>query len=535
MKKLLLTITIYLVSAADVPAQYNTWIQFKDKNGTSGTFTKPTSYLSERAINRRAKQQIQIDSTDLPISRTYVNQVLAKGVRLKNTSKWLNGITVAMNDTSALLELRKLPFVKHLELTLVPSDYTASSISKTVRMTKAALDPTYGDAFHQIDIHNGQKLHSAGYRGKGLAIGVLDGGFYKANEILVFDSLFQQNRLVGVRNFADSTSDFFSINMSHGTSVLSVMAANLPGKMIGAAPDASYWLLRTEYAPTEYPVEVDNWVAGIEFADSAGVDIVNSSLGYTEFDYSGMNYTYQTLNGRTSRASIAANLAARKGMIVVNAAGNDGSKSWHYISVPSDADSILCVGAVDANGNIANFSSYGPSSDGRVKPDVCAMGYQTIVASIDGIYPSSGTSFATPIIAGLVACVWQSLPHLNNIEIINLMKKYSSLHASPNNSLGYGIPDVYALYDENRLVSGISANAISKDVTAYFSGGNLVIQQVGEEKATATLFSITGQKLGEWQWEDKVNISNWNLLPRGTYLLSVEAHSTRIVLKLLKR
>jgi serine protease AprX len=534
MKKLLL-ISVFFALADQSFAQYACWIQFKDKHGTTGTFSQPTSYLSEKAIYRRAKQQIQIDSTDLPVSQLYVSQVLAKGATLKNLSKWLNGITVTMNDTSALAEFRSLPFVKRLELTLVPSGYTASKISKAAKITKATIDTTYGDAYAQIDIHNGRKLHSAGYRGKDMVIGVLDGGFYKADEISVFDSLRQQSRLLGVKNFADNSTDFFSISEMHGTSVLSTMAANLPGKMIGTAPDASYWLIRTEYSPTEYLVEVDNWVAGIEFADSVGVDIINSSLGYTEFNYSGMNYSYQTLDGKTSRASIAANLAARKGMIVVNAAGNDGNKSWHYISAPSDADSILCVGAIDLNGNHANFSSYGPSSDGRIKPDVSAVGYQTTIANQYGVYQSYGTSFASPIIAGLAACAWQSLPHLNNIEIINLMKRYSSLYQSPNDSLGYGIPNVYALYDENRIYTGVSSNAVSENTTAYFSGEFLIINQFEGENSTAGLYGIAGQKLGEWKWNGSANTTNWSSLPRGTYLLSVATHSTKRVMKVLKK
>ncbi len=534
MKKLLF-LSFFFALASYSFAQYNGWIQFKDKHGTAGTFSKPSAYLSEKAILRRIKQQIRIDSTDLPVSQLYINQIVAKGVTLQKTSKWLNGITVEMNDTSALSELRSLPFVQHMELTLVPSGYTASKISKVPKTTSVATDTIYGNAYGQIDIHNGRKLHSAGYRGKGLIIGVLDGGFYKANEISVFDSLRQQNRLLGVKNFADNASTFYSINETHGTSVLSTMAANLPGKMIGTAPDASYWLIRTEYSPTEYLVEVDNWVAGIEFADSVGVDIINSSLGYTEFDYSGMNYTYQTLNGKTSRASIAATLAARKGMIVVNAAGNEGSKPWHYISTPSDADSTLCVGAIDLNGKHADFSSYGPSSDGRVKPDVSAVGYQTIIANNNGIYQGYGTSFASPIIAGLVACVWQSLPHLNNIEIINLMKKYSSLYGSPNNSLGYGIPDVYALYDENRINSGTSSNDVPESATAYFSGETLIINLLGEENSTAILYSITGQKLGDWKFNGNLNTTNWGSLLKGTYLLSVETHSRKRVMKVLKR
>lgn len=535
MKKTLLASILMIAHTTISSAQYACWVQFKDKHGTTGTFSQPSSYLSEKAIDRRIKQGIQIDSTDLPVSQTYVNQVLAKGVTLKNTSKWLNGITIETNDTSALAELRMLPFVQHLELTLVPPTYAASKISKATRINKTTLDNTYGDAFSQIDIHRGQKLHSAGYRGRNIVIGVLDGGFYKANTIPAFDSLRQQSRLLGVKNFADNAPDFFSINENHGTSVLSTMAANLPGKMIGTAPDASYWLIRTEYSPTEYLMEVDNWVAGIEFADSVGVDIINSSLGYTQFDYAGMNYTYQSLDGKTSRASIAATLAARKGMIVVNAAGNEGNKAWRYISTPADADSVLCVGAVDANGKHADFSSYGPSADGRVKPDLSAVGYQTVIANVNGISSGYGTSFASPIIAGLVACVWQSLPHLNNIEIIQLMKRYSSLYGSPNNSLGYGIPDVYALYEENRINSGISSSTISKKATAYFSDGRLIIHQVGIEKSTAALYEITGRKLAQWELNDHVSTTDWHSLPKGIYLLHLEAASAKEVLRVLKR
>lgn len=516
-------------------SQYNCWIQFKDKNGTSGTFSQPRSYLSEKAIHRRAKQQIQIDSTDLPVSQIYINKILEKAVILKTVSKWLNGITVAMNDTSVLAELRSLYFVKDLELTLVPPGYIGSKKSKLIQTTKTAMSNTYGNPYLQIDIHNGRKLHTEGYRGQDMVIGVLDGGFYKANEVSALDSLYQQNRLLGVKNFVDNNSDLFAINESHGTSVLSIMAANLPGIMIGTAPDASYWLIRTEDSQTEYPVEVDNWVAGIEFADSVGVDIVNSSLGYTEFDYAGMNYTYQTLNGRTSRASIAANLAARKGMVVVNAAGNEGSKTWHYISAPSDADSILCVGAVDSNGNHTNFSSYGPSSDGRVKPDLCAVGYQTVIANANGIYAGSGTSFASPVIAGLAACVWQALPYLNNMEVIELMKKYSSLYSSSNNSLGYGIPDVFALYNDNRTNTGVVPNSDLKNTYAYFSNETLTINLANGEKGTAILYEMTGRKLGQWKWDGKANTTDWSSLPRGAYLLYVVTSSSKTAVKLLKR
>lgn len=524
----------FMLIVASVSSQYNCWIQFKDKSGTVGKFSSPEAYLSARAIERRAKQQVSIDSMDLPVSEKYISQVLNYNVGLKTKSKWLNGITVEMTDTSSLAGIRALSFVKKIELTLVPTNYTALKAARTVKNSiETVTDSVYGDSYAQIKIHNGDKLHTAGFRGEGVVIGVLDGGFYGTDMIAAFDSLRSQNRLLGVKNIADTTSQFFAIPATHGTSVLSAMAANLPGKLIGSAPDASYWLIRTEYAPSEYMVEVDNWVAGIEFADSVGVDVVNSSLGYTTFDYSGMNFSYQSLNGRTSRASIAATIAARKGMVVVNAAGNDGANSWYYISTPADADSILCVGAVDVSGNHASFSSYGPTADGRIKPDVCAVGYQTVVANSSGIYSGYGTSFASPIIAGLVACVWQALPQYSSVEVVNLMKKYSSLYNSPNNSLGYGIPDVYILYTDNQSISGVETTETDA-FSAYFSGSTLVIQDA-DLNAKAELYSITGLRLGKWDVEGGSSYTEWSSLPKGTYILLVTNNVSKVVKKIMKQ
>ena len=534
MKRLVVLIPIFF-SLFSATAQYNCWIQFANKRGTTGSLSNPSAYLSAQSLARRAKQQINIDSTDLPVSNTYVQAVLQQGATLKSRSRWLNGVTVILPDTILLAVFRAMSFVKNVELTLTPAGYKLAAPSKTPEMP-AMISDTYGNAATQIDMHNGRKLHAAGFRGKGMVIGVLDAGFYQTDQISVFDSLRLQNRLLGTQDFADPSVSFFSNTESHGTSVLSTMAADLPDQMIGTAPDASYWLIRTEYSPTEYLVETDNWVAGLEFADSVGVDIINSSLGYTEFDNSAMNYTYQTLNGRTSRASIAATMAARKGMIVVNSAGNEGNKTWHYISVPADADSILTVGAVDYSGAHVYFSGYGPTADGRIKPDVCAVGYQTVIASsANTITTGNGTSFSSPVMAGLVACVWQALPSFTNIQIINLFKQYSTQYSSPDNTLGYGIPDVYALYKNNVVSTSLGSEQQSKG-SVYFADGTLRIDNL--EKVTmpaiVTLYVQTGQKLAEWKIQSVPAQFNVSGLPSGFYVLTVANSQSLEVYKLIK-
>jgi subtilisin family serine protease len=517
-----------------VTAQYNCWIQFANKKGTSGSLSNPSAYLSSKAIMRRTRQHLEVDSTDLPVNSAYIHSVLQKGAVLKSASRWLNGITVILPDTSLLSVFRALPFVKKVELTLTPVGYTLQAPSKMPEMP-SMINDVYGTATQQIDMHNGRKLHADGFRGKGMVVGVLDAGFYKTDQISVFDSLRLQGRLLGVKDFAAPSVSFFANTAFHGTNVLSTMAANQPDIMIGTAPDASYWLIRTEYSPSEYIVETDNWVAGLEFADSVGVDIVNSSLGYTQFDNSGMDYTYQSLNGKTSRASIAATMAARKGMIVVNSAGNEGNKLWHYISAPADADSILTVGAVDYNGSHASFSGYGSTADGRIKPDVCAVGYQAVIAtSANTIATNNGTSFASPIMAGLVACVWQALPSYNNMQIINFFKQYSSMYAAPDNILGYGIPDVYAIY-KNNFVSPNPSSDKNKGV-AYFADGALKIDRLAKVKmpAMAILHTQTGQKLAEWPVQALPAILGTATLPSGFYLLSVVGSQSSEVYKLVK-
>ena len=303
----------------------------------------------------------------------------------------------------------------------------------------------YGASFRQIAMMNGHLLHTlAGARGEGMLIGVLDGGFDAADSLEAFAELRAR---IGIRATLDVVCPQCDVYQEHwhGRSVLSVMAGNVRGELLGSAPNADYVLVRTEDVHTEYPVEEENWIRGAEFADSIGCDLLNTSLGYTQFDDSTMDHTYADLDGATLRISIAAGIASQKGMIPVQSAGNSGYSTWHFISAAADAMDILSVGAVDVDRQVAGFSSRGPSADGRVKPDVSAVGSGTIGLGIDGLRVEgiSGTSFSSPLTCGLVACLWQLHRQKGAHEVMNAIRRSASHYDSPNDSIGYGIPDFW--------------------------------------------------------------------------------------------
>ncbi|MBK5284062.1 MAG: S8 family serine peptidase, partial [Bacteroidia bacterium] len=436
------------LSAQIAPGKY--FVAFADKNNNPFSISNPSAYLSPRALNRRAIQNISINSTDLPVTPSYVTTVAAQGATILNKTKWLNGVIIQTNDTNIVNAIRLLPFVSGIKsiphharnVSEIPrSKDKFENITLTKNRSAVSTSSDYGGAWNQLSMLHGDFLHDAGFRGAGMLIAVLDAGFIKADSLAVFDSLRANNRIVATRDFVDGDTMVYDHHW-HGTSVLSCMAANLPGTMIGTAPDASYILLRTEDAATEFIIEEYNWACGAEFADSAGADVFNSSLGYTTFDDSLYNHTYADMNGDSAIATQAADIAASKGILVVNSAGNSGGNSWNFIGAPADADSILAIGAVDSLGVYASFSSRGPSFDGRVKPDVCAQGSASFVAYTDGSFgPGSGTSFASPIMAGMAACLWQSCSSYSNMQILRAIQISADHFLMPDTLYGYGIPD----------------------------------------------------------------------------------------------
>ena len=424
-------------------AQTYYWVGFKDKNGTSFSIDNPEEFLSARAILRRQKQNIGIEETDLPVSSVYVDAITDLGATLIHSSKWLNGITVKTENANFTEELDKLDFVKEYQVT---KDQTLTKSARVSKFRDEDDNPIIDSSYYQASVSqvsqiNGHYLHQAGYTGEGMYIAVLDGGFKNANQSSAMQALWQENRILGTKDFVDNDEDFFSMHY-HGANVLSIMAANLPGQLIGTAPNATYLLVRTEDTSSEYLVEEDNWVAGAEYADSLGIDVINSSLGYYLFDNSDMNHSYEDMDGHTTRVTKAANMAVEKGMLVFASAGNEGNDPWHHIISPSDGDKVIGVGAVNAEGVKAGFSSFGPASDGDIKPNVSALGWGTALQNSSGnIVTGSGTSYSSPVMAGMGACLWQAFPEFTSLEIKSAIEESAHQYSMPDSLLGFGIPD----------------------------------------------------------------------------------------------
>ncbi|PUZ27354.1 Por secretion system C-terminal sorting domain-containing protein [Chitinophaga costaii] len=451
---LVLLLLLPLASLAQAPRYV---ITFTDKNNSPYRLTTPAAYLSPRALARRQRMHIVPDSSDLPVNPAYLTTLLATGqVTLRYTSRWFNQAIIQTTDSEALQKINALPFVKNTSAPMQRQRMdTAHNVYKWDTERKLAATKTtlqanandYGYAYTQIHLHNGEYLHQKGYTGQGMLIAVLDAGFPGVNTNPGYDSLRAANGIVYTFNCSTALEDVYGDDV-HGAWCFSTLAANLPGQLVGTAPGAQYALFKTEEAATEQPIEENNWAAAAERADSLGADILSSSLAYNTFDNATYNYTYAQMDGHTSLIAKAAIMAARKGMIVLNAIGNEGSNTWHYSCTPADADSILAVGAVNGNKIPAAFSSYGPAADGRIKPDVAAMGVSTQLLDTNGtITASSGTSFATPVLAGLVTCLWQAFPQIDNIRLMQVVRACSDHYTAPDNRVGYGIPDFKMAFD----------------------------------------------------------------------------------------
>ncbi|GAB3293324.1 S8 family peptidase [Hymenobacter tenuis] len=424
-------------------------IYFKDKAGTPYTVNQPLAFLSARAVERRQRQNISILPRDLPVSPAYVQQLKAvPGAKLWYTSRWFNAAVVAC-DSATLALVQALPCVKSAR-TLnrdLPGTRKPAEDDPQSNTLERGTRSQYGKAFTQAQMIGAVQMHDANYRGEGMQIAVFDGGFPGVNTASAFAPLFQEKRIASTFNFVDKTTAVYLRN-DHGTHCLSTMAANEAGVYIGTAPKATYRLFITEDVASEHPVEEANWLIAAEHADSAGVDIISSSLGYSTFDFPSIDYTYANMNGRTAISSRAAAVAARVGMVVVASAGNEGNNSWRYITAPADADSIMTVGAVDSLLARASFSSRGPTADARIKPNLAAMGVQTAIVSSSGsVIRGNGTSYSCPVLAGMVAGFWQANPRLTAQQVISLLQRSGSRATTPNDEIGYGIPNFVQAYN----------------------------------------------------------------------------------------
>jgi len=520
-------------------------IYFNDKNNSHFNINRPEEFLSQRAIERRVRFSIPITENDLPVSPTYTAQIKQFGIKIQYSSKWLNVAVIKVNANFNIELISSLPFVKKVQKVYDSQSETTKRTNKFASETSLQSLSDYGLSDNQIKMVNADALHDMGYQGQGMVIAVLDAGFNNAQNVSGLAHLFNENRILGVRDFVTNDGSVYE-DHQHGTNVLSVMAADLPGQIIGTAPKASYWLIRTEDAATETLAEEFNWVAGAEFADSMGADVINSSLGYTTFDNTLDDHTYQDLDGNTTVITKGANIAASKGILVVNSAGNSGSDSWYYIGAPADGHSVLAIGAVDANGEIAAFSSRGPSYDGRVKPDVCGQGNGTTLLSPTGaVSIGSGTSFSSPLIAGIATCLMQAFPDSSNFKIMEAIKLSAHKYANPDADYGYGIPNFYRAF---LYLAGITLSDYNKD--QFFSVGPnpftdktmLAFYSANAQNINVKITDVSGKIIAEYSKKIArggvefipVNYSE-QLNAAGIYIVTVFANNEKYSLKLLKQ
>ena len=512
-------------------------LYLKDKGNPPFSLTRPEEFLSSKSIERRKRQNLPVDSVDLPLDPSYMEVITKTGATIQTWSKWVKTIVVYLSDSTTLSRLGSLPFVDSLSCVWkgnlpVKMNIKEEDIPLTANLREDIIN-SYGSGFTQIALNNGHLLHNAGFRGKGMTIAVIDGGFVNVDKI----DYFNQERIKEIKNFNHETTDILREGSDHGTRVLSCMLSDKSGDMTGTAPDADYYLFRTEMMSEEFPVEEDYWVAALEYADSLGVDIVTSSVGYTTFDDPAMNHTQNQLDGHTVPISLAANLAASRGIVLFNSAGNEARSDWRTLIFPADAENIITVGSVDKDSVLSSFSSVGPSADGRVKPDLMAMGSGDYVVEGSGdIVQSNGTSFSTPIMAGLAACLWEALPDLDSFSMLHLLRETSGQFQHPDSLMGYGIANVYKAYNE-QLTGLLPVTAPSgQDYISVSSADNrLYINLMNQEqynRCRVDVYTTLGNRvLTVSGLSGSIDISS---LPKGIYIVGLRIGDKQWVRKFVK-
>ncbi|MEZ5105064.1 MAG: S8 family serine peptidase [Draconibacterium sp.] len=519
------------------------WVAFTDKNNSQYSLSYPEEFLSSRAIQRRNNQLIAIDSLDLPVNANYVSQVVGQGAKFIHSSKWLNGITVKAEVKDFKSKVLQLPFVKEVQLTKTGIE-TKSAIIKFNESGSEDNLPVdtsyYGPSVFQTAIMNGQFLHNLNMKGQGFQIAVLDGGFLNTDIYPAFYTLWSNNQILGTKDFVDPSVRFFDTHY-HGMSVLSCMGGYVQGQLVGTAPKASYWLIRSEDNGSEFLIEEDNWVAAAEYADSVGADVINSSLGYFMFDDPQMDHTYAEMDGKTTRVTKGANIAASRGMLVFSSAGNEGNNNWKYIVAPADGDSVFGVGAVGKDTIPAYFTSYGPASNGDVKPNVTALGFQTYLQRSNGLLGySNGTSFSSPVLAGMATCLWQSLPEAKAYEVKRAIEKSAHIYEKPDSLMGYGVPDFKLA---NQILKEIISkrDGSEKKWLVYPNPANeYVILEWEVEQVPQTIeidvFSVDGKWLRKWikPGSKQILLNEIQTLPAGILILRINSGNNLETVKLSK-
>jgi len=523
MKHLILLLFIIAFQTGHAQTE-DAWVYFNDKPQANTYLSNPLSMLSQRSLDRRTRLGISLDIKDVPVNDDYIYQVSqAYGITYKAKSKWLNAVHVTgtQYNIENLLNLsfvNKIEFAnKNIGVITRPQPYVEQVTP--IRLKRDNFDYGYGAG--QINMLHGEMMHQNNYTGEGVLVGIIDAGFEEVNTANLFQHLFQNNKVVDVYNFVSNDANVYQFSM-HGSGVLSTIAAKSQGVLVGTAPDVSVALYVSEDVSQEMPIEESYWAEAAERADSIGVDVINTSLGYQTYDRNEYSYTMSDLDGQTSFISRAAEIAVSRGINVVVAAGNSGYTSWPKIGMPADAVSVITVGAVDANRDKTYFSSTGPTADERIKPDVMAQGSDAMVYWDGQIQGLSGTSFSSPITAGMVACMVQAYPQKTPAQIKQDLISISDRFNNPDNNYGFGIPD-FSQYD----LSGITEFQ-SKNTIVYPNPAHQYLFIKSKNNVDFQVFTLEGKLI--LSGKPNQNIINISQLSKGIYLLKMgnEIHKIEV-------
>jgi subtilisin family serine protease len=528
---------LLLVFTTAAFSQEDAWVYFKDKPNSQHFLDNPSEMLSARALERRTNQNIALDVTDVPVEETYITQVkAATGIVVMAQSKWMNALHIRGTQTD-IVALKTLSFVDKVvfanrTLNTTGKKVSENKIAKTKDKLNTAIDYAYGNSANQIQMLNGQVLHQQNYTGSGKIIAVLDAGFPGVNTAQPFQKLITNNQILGGYDFVNRNDNFYTGD-DHGTMVLSTIGGYKENALVGTAPNASFYLFITENDATENPVEESLWVEAAEKADYLGVDIITTSLGYFGFDDPNYSHTYSDMNGVTNFISRGAEIAFSKGIVVVASAGNEGSTAEPHIGAPADAVSVITVGSVTPVKVKSTFSSIGPSFDNRIKPDVMAQGTVAVISDTSGnIGTANGTSFSCPIMAGMIACLWQAFPTKTNKEIRQMLLQSSDRYSAPDNNYGYGIPNFGATLGVEDFQNALSAfsvypNPAETVVSFSFSQENY--------NASVKIYSVLGQKVIEKQITNQDPFLSVASLQSGLYFYAFDVDGLHKTGKIIKQ
>ena len=538
MRKLLLVLTILSIQQVVAQSQ-DAWVFFADKENVEVYLADPILIMTQEAIDRKALHGTAINERDVPVNENYITQIKnATGITVRSKSKWMNCVYVigSQPNIEALLDL---PFVTNVEyadksLNLFPG----APIENKFSLEEAGQNViyNYGAAANQIEMLSGDYLHELDYSGEGMIVAVLDAGFPSIDTNPGFQKMRDENRILGTYDFEARTENVDGTS-SHGFVTSSDIGGFLQNEFVGTAPQASFYFFVTEYTPSETPVEEAWWVEALERSDSLGVDVVNTSLGYRGFDNPNYDHSYEDLDGQTTFSARGANIAFDKGMILVTSAGNGGNSSFPTVGTPGDSPGTLTVGAVNSNGNYVAFSSIGPTVDDRVKPDVMAQGASAAVINTGGnVDFSSGTSFSSPIMAGVITCLWQSRPEVPNGHIMQIVRESANLYNNPTDQMGYGIPNFENAYtalqelglEDEFLMSNFALypNPVTSKINISFPEGI--------SNCTFTIYSVLGNKVLSTEISRNLNSVNMESLDSGMYIASINSNNKQISFKLIK-